>query len=99
MPATKPVAPRITARTGNDWACISRIEEDPAGRLTRHITTFRRHGRGYRRSEETHRLQLHSQATITTWLDALGFHTRTRRSYGEYRLTPRQRIFIARRCG
>lgn len=113
VPATKPVPPRVVARTGDDWACISCIEEvptkpsplgrvpgegaSPTGRITRHITTFRRHGRGYRRHEEVHRLLLYAKSDISAWLKSLDFHTRTARGYGEYLLGTRQVVFIAQK--
>lgn len=95
--STKPVAPRTAARMGDDWACIADIEEDTSGRLTREITTFRRRGRSYRRSHETHLLQLYSSAEIAEWLRALNFRVRTRKQYGDYRLGPRQAVFIAKK--
>ena len=50
-PPQKPVETRVSARVGEDWACVSVIDEDPADhRLVRRITTFRRHGRAYRRA-------------------------------------------------
>jgi SAM-dependent methyltransferase len=95
--SSKPVAPRTAARMGDDWACIADIEEDTAGRLTREITTFRRHGRSYHRSQETHRLQLYSSTEITAWLRALRFRVRTRKHYGDYQLGPRQAVFVAKK--
>jgi SAM-dependent methyltransferase len=95
-PSTKPVAPRTVARVGDDWACIARIEEDGA-QLTRRITTFRQSGRSYRRGEETHVLRLYPQAEIAGWLRDLGFRVRTKRGYGDYRLAPRQVVFVAQK--
>lgn len=97
-PPTKPIAPRTVARVGDNWACIARIEEDAAsGRLTRHITTFLRSGRSYRRGKETHVLRLYPRAEITAWLRDLGFRVRTKRSYGNYRLAPRHVVFLAQK--
>jgi SAM-dependent methyltransferase len=80
-----------------DWFCHARIEED-ANQLTRYITTFRRVGGDrFRRSEEIHRLKLFSQAQVLDWLRDTGFRVRTRRSYGDYRLTDRQSVFICRK--
>lgn len=103
--ASKPVETRVSARVGDDWACIATIDETaatgPRNRdhtsLTRRITTFRRIGAAYRRSEEVHQLRLFSRAQMTQWLRDLGFRVRTFRSYGAYRLAPRQIIFVARK--
>src|SRR5262249_38306310 len=49
-----------SGRVGEDWACFVEIEyDDKRDQLTRHITSFRRRGRLYRREQETHRLQLY----------------------------------------
>jgi SAM-dependent methyltransferase len=95
-PSTKSVEPRTVARVGDDWACIASIEEDGA-RLTRHITTFRQSGRSFRRGNETHVLGLYPQTEIAGWLRDLGFRVRTKRSYGDYRLAPRQVAFVAQK--
>ena len=74
LPAAKPVENRVTARVGDDWACISFSEEGPAAnRLVRRIITFRRHGRTYRRGEEIHELRLHPKQEISGWLRKPGF--------------------------
>jgi SAM-dependent methyltransferase len=97
-PSTAPVEPRVATRVGLDWACISVIEESMATqRLVRHITAFRRRGAAYRRTDERHELQLYSKETISGWLRKLGFHVRTYRRYGNYALSPRQLVFVARK--
>jgi SAM-dependent methyltransferase len=98
VPPVVPVETRTAARVGDDWACIALIDEYPAtGRLMRRITTFRRQGVAYRRGEEVHELHLFSSADIRSWLSDLGFRVRTSRQYGDYRLTPRQVVFLARK--
>lgn len=97
VPPTAPVPTRTHARVADDWACLAFIDEDSSGRLVRRITTFRRHGQTYRRSEELHELQLFPKSDVHSWLTALGFSVRTARSYGAYRLAPRQIIFLARK--
>jgi SAM-dependent methyltransferase len=97
-PATRSVDPRIHARRGNDWACISSIEEDGAkNSLVRHITTFRKVGTSYRRREERHALKLYSKSDMIRWLRETGFRVRTYRQYGEYRLAERQSAYVARK--
>ncbi len=97
VPPSKPVETRIATRTGDDWACISVIDEDSSGRLVRRITSFTKTGASYRRSEELHELQLFPQAEMQSWLTTLGFRVRTARAYGSYRLAPRHIIFLARK--
>jgi SAM-dependent methyltransferase len=97
-PPTAPVGPRVHARVGDDWACISAIDEYPAtGRLVRRITTFRRQGSAYRRTDVVHKLRLYPREVVGSWLRAIGFHVRTYRRYGQYRLAPRQLAFVARK--
>jgi SAM-dependent methyltransferase len=97
-PPQAPVETRIAAKVGEDWACVSIIDEDPSDqRLVRRITTFCRHGRAYRRAEEVHELKLYPKEEVRRWLNDLGFRVRTFRRYGVYRLTPRQVVFVARR--
>ncbi len=98
LPATKPVETRVSARVGEDWACISLIDEYPqTNRLVRRITTFRRAGADYRRREEVHELHLYSKRQIAGWLRNLGFRVRVTRGYDDYRLGPRQVVFTARK--
>jgi SAM-dependent methyltransferase len=96
--ATGPVEPRVSARMGDTWACISTIEEDgEANTILRDITTFRKVGRTYRRSHEVHRLAVYSKTQYLDWLRNLGFRVRTYRAYGDYRLAERQSVYIARK--
>jgi SAM-dependent methyltransferase len=74
-------------RSGDDWAVLVEREEDTdRHRLTRHITTFRRVGRLYRRSEEVHRLQLYRGRDVAATLARIGFRVRLMRGYGDFRL-------------
>lgn len=75
--------------SGRDWATLVRAEEDTAQRvLTRHITSFRRIGRFYRRREEIHRQRLYSPSEIAAMLRQAGFSVRWSRGYGEMRFLP-----------
>lgn len=77
--------PRIRYRSGPEWAVIAVLTENPRTRpptLTRDITTFRKVGRGWRRSHEIHRLRLYTRAEVTRALRSAGFSVRTARSYG-----------------
>ncbi len=97
-PADRPVPPTVVARRGADWACIAHISEVPSKNLLRRdITTFRRVGRTYRRSDEIHHLRVYAHATMARWLRSAGFKVRRYRGYGDYRLTARQAVFVARK--
>ncbi|HEX8985666.1 MAG TPA: class I SAM-dependent methyltransferase [Bryobacteraceae bacterium] len=72
---------------GPDWAVISAAETlERPGLLCRRITSFRRAGRLYRRSEEVHYLRLYSARDIVADLDRCGFNARVLRRYGAMRL-------------
>jgi SAM-dependent methyltransferase len=62
---------------GDGWAVL--VEVTPGGRdLQRRVVTFRKaDSGGFRRSEELHRLRLHSPAEVLARLRAAGFAART----------------------
>lgn len=81
---------------GRDWAILLTVEHDARRReLTRHITSFRRIGKTYRRSEETHRLRLYKPSDVTAALRRAGFRVRTLRGYGELRFRAGLIAFVA----
>lgn len=83
---------------GEDWAVLVDVREQPQERLlTRGITTFRRIGEGYRRSEEEHRVRVLERKEIADELRRAGFSVRTSRRYGHFELPPRRAAFRARR--
>ena len=97
VPPERPQPTIDSVRSGDDWFCYARIEEDPE-RLVRYITTFRRKSEGnYRREKEIHRLKLFSKAHLLDWLAAAGFRVRARRGYGGYLLGKRQVAFVCRK--
>jgi hypothetical protein len=86
--------------TGEGWAVLVESEEHADGRwLERRITTFRRAGSHYRRTEETHRLRLFRASEAARWLRAAGFRVTIRRGYGGASAFPGHRALIARRPG
>ncbi len=90
--------PQRRHRIGDDWAVMVEIEEDTAQRrLTRHITTFRRVGKLYRRAEEVHRLQLYRGRDTAAALQQMGFQVRRMRAYGEFPLGRAHAAFMARK--
>jgi SAM-dependent methyltransferase len=82
---------------GDGWAVLMDAELETAEHLVRRITTFRRHGRGYRRSHEVHRLRLFDPALVLGVLRAAGFRARTARRYGELELPPGLVAYRARK--
>jgi SAM-dependent methyltransferase len=70
--------------TGDGWAVLVEAAET-GDLLTRHITTFRRVGPSWRRSEETHVVRLYEIEPIREALARAGFVTRPLRAYGQVR--------------
>jgi SAM-dependent methyltransferase len=79
---------RITSRRQShflhdDFAVLVDIEADrERALLARHITTYRRRGASWRRSDETHRLKLHAPSKILRMLRGAGFRARPTNTYG-----------------
>jgi SAM-dependent methyltransferase len=83
---------------GSDWFVLGSTSEDATmGVLERRIVTFRKWGRGYRRSDELHRQALYPASEIAGELNALGFSVRVSRQYGRFRLLKSRAAFIARK--
>jgi len=84
---------------GTDWTTCVEIQRDTSrNRLTRRIVTFRRIGKFWRRSVETHALQLHRATDVAGLLRKAGFRVRIVRRYGEMELLPGLVGFVARRA-
>lgn len=86
--------PRVACREGADWMVISRASETD-GTLTREITTFRRAGTLWRRTDETHLQRLYTRQEITTALRDAGFTVRELTSYAGHPLPPGRAAFLA----
>jgi SAM-dependent methyltransferase len=83
---------------GPDWAILLEVREDRKRKtLTRRIASFRRMGRLYRRSEETHRLHLYSGDELLGELQRAGFEARLLGGYGRFRFAPAHVGFLARK--
>lgn len=90
--------PRVANRAGDDWAVLVLANEDPEERLlTRRITSFRRVGKLYRRSEEVHRLRLYKATDLAEGLRRAGFRARVLSGYGAYRLPGPRAALVARK--
>jgi SAM-dependent methyltransferase len=85
-------------RKGTDWVVLVNKTEDHSRRkLTRQITTFRRVGSLYRRSDEVHAAKLYPKGQIPAQLRRLGFIVHVQRGYGAKPLAPGHRVIFARR--
>jgi SAM-dependent methyltransferase len=83
---------------GKDWmVLVEKKEDQERAVLTRRITSFRKMGRHYRRSDEVHRQRLFKSTEVVRELRRVGFRVRTMRSYGEYQLPPAHAAFVARK--
>jgi SAM-dependent methyltransferase len=81
---------------GRGWAIMLENDEDTRRAvLTRRIIAFRRVGRLYRRSQETHHLRLYRPQAIVRALRTAGFDVRTRRAYARERLPGGWIVFVA----
>jgi SAM-dependent methyltransferase len=70
----------------SDWAVLVTVEEDrKRDVLTRRITSFRKTGGLYRRSEEIHRQRLFERKVVSRLLREAGFQARSLSSYGDFR--------------
>jgi SAM-dependent methyltransferase len=97
-PGRLPGGRNRTWTSGPDWAVLAENHEE--GELvTRHITSFRERGAGYRRREEVHRQRLHRPGEILALLRAAGFRAHTRRRYGEVSPGRGRHVYVARKPG
>jgi SAM-dependent methyltransferase len=89
---------RRNFRQGPDWAVFAESQEDHKRKvLIRRITAFRRVGKLYRRSEETHRLRLYKASELTRDLKRSGFNVQILRGYGRFRFSEGHLAFVARK--
>jgi SAM-dependent methyltransferase len=87
-------------RMGADWAVLVVSETDQRRRLlTRRITSFRKVGQLYQRTEETHVLRLCDRSQLAAQLRAAGFRVRTLAAYGRLPMLPGRVGFLARKPG
>lgn len=90
--------PTRTFTEGDGWVVLVEKKEDSGrGVLTRKITSFRKMGRHYRRSDEVHRQRLFKAADIAKELRRAGFKVVVQRGYGRYRLPRAHAVLIARK--
>lgn len=76
---------RKTWSCGDDWAVMSVSTIYRQRTLRRDITSFRKRGASYRRSNETHYLRLYDPADVIANLIQCGFSVRTLTGYGKFK--------------
>jgi SAM-dependent methyltransferase len=88
--------PQKSYSEGEDWAILLEKSEDKkTNKLTRKMTIFRQVSNLYRRSEETHCVQLYKGAEIAKELREVGFRVRIIRRYGDLRFRKAHVGFMA----
>ena len=97
-PGVSAQAPPRKFVEGPDWAILLEVQEDRRKKtLTRRIVSYRRVGKLYRRSEETHHLHLYSGSELLAELGRAGFEVQLLGGYGRFRFTPAHAGFLARK--
>ena len=96
-PGQIPQGTAIRGFTGGvDWVVLVEKVEN-RGTLTRRISTFRKEGEHYRRSDEVHHQRLYRAPDLAGELRRAGFRVRMIRGYGGYRLPRAHAAFVARK--
>jgi SAM-dependent methyltransferase len=100
QPGQTPVEGRRGYLLDAEWAVLFESHEGPGEqRLERRIVTFRKVGRGWRRSDEVHTQRLYCARDLASELRKLGFKVRVMRGYGDARLPGNRAVLVARRPG
>lgn len=95
----EPTGTRRSFREGDGWACLFEATEFPKTKqLERRIITFRRHGKAFRRDDETHRLRLYDRDELIEPLRELGFRVSILPSYGKLQFPPGYLSVLARKA-
>jgi SAM-dependent methyltransferase len=88
-PSRIPKEPEKKWMAGRDWAVLVSIAGNrERNLLCRQITTFRKVGKLYRRSDETHTLRLYRTRDLIDDLAGCGFRARRLTAYGSFRFPP-----------
>jgi len=79
-----------------DWTILVEIDGDRKwSLLSRRIISFRKVGKFYRRTEETHHLRLYRTSDLIRDLEQCGFRARQLPGYGQFRLLPGMAAVLA----
>lgn len=94
-PRRAPAEGTLSVHQEADWFVASETRWERKDVLERHVVTFVKAGKGFRRSEETHRLQVFPHAQVSAWLRAAGFRVGILRSYNPREsMPPDLRVFV-----
>lgn len=81
--------------SGGSWAVlVDTTEDDERRSLVRDVTSFVKHGAGYRRTRELHHVRVLETRAVVVDLERAGFSVRVRTSYGDHPLAVRRRAFL-----
>ena len=84
---------------GRDWLIVVETTGNrERRRLTRRIISFRKTGVTWRRSEETHRLQLYDREELAVEVRNVGFEVEVLKAYGKFPLLPGTAALLARKA-
>ncbi len=83
--ATRDVA-QVHAKVEDDWAIVTRFSRPAPNRFDRHITTFRREGETWRRSDEHHRNVTFESDDALRVLSNHGIDAQLRVAFGDEQL-------------
>ena len=84
--------------SGADWVIAVHADLDTHRQvLTRRMITIRKVGRQYRRTQETHRVQIYGRRVMAKALATAGFTSTMSRHFGRYRLIAGDVAVIAKR--
>ncbi len=84
----------------DDWTVLVEKEEDKERRIfTRQITSFRKVGEHYRRSDELHQQRLYKATDLAKELHQVGFQVEISHSYGQYLLPKAHAALVAIKSG
>lgn len=82
----------------DDWALfLDETKSKDSKHLTRRITTFRRRGNSFRRTQEVHELWLYPPRQILSALRKLGFKAQTLKQYGDHPFPKGLTAYVARK--
>jgi SAM-dependent methyltransferase len=90
--------PRKRYSVGRDWAVLLDVSQSEDGILTRQITSFRKTGLCYRRTEEMHRLRIFEHGEIEAALKRAGFAAEPLRAFGALRFRSWHGGMLARKA-
>jgi hypothetical protein len=95
-PGRVPEGRAAVFKRAEDWVILYEAVEEGYS-LSRQITTFRREGEGYRRSDELHRMRLYVPSRISSALLSAGFEVEVSDRFGASRFAPGHAVFTCMR--